>query len=189
VQNATEYIILSVREVDLDDLSDEQKASLKDANAYKVIDASITFSQNGITNFNGGKVILSIPVSSFTKENSSAYKLVYVAEDGTLQELTSKCTDGYVKADLEHFSIYAVVDDTVVAITNNEVGSTDKVADKSNSKNTSTKTSSITTTAASTSTSTSGVNTAASFGAGQYLAGLLLGAAGIFKSKKRRKEN
>jgi hypothetical protein len=183
------YIVLSIHDVDLDSLSDAQKATLKKSAAYKVIEASILVNDQEVESFNGGTVTLSIPVSAFDGDENTTYKLVYVADDGTLQELSSKCADGYVSASLVHFSVYAVVEDTITISIDPADDNTAAEIENTASDQTNATVSGVTPTTASTSASTSGVSTAASFGAGQYLAGLILGAAGIFESKKRRKEN
>jgi hypothetical protein len=160
------YALLSVNPVDADALNASQKASLKNAGAYKAVEMVLSMNGKEITNLHGGKIVLSMRVSALADEKSTGYKLILVEKDGTLRDLGSADQNGYVTASISTPSVYAIVDDTVIV--------SNYVPVKAS------------TTTASTATA-SDVNTAVDFGTGQYLVGLLLGAAGIIEGKKRRK--
>ena len=60
-------------------------------------------------NFGGGTVTVKIPFTPGLGVAGSAYKLVYVSDEGQTEEVTTTYETGYLTATLGHFSDYAIV--------------------------------------------------------------------------------
>ncbi len=76
---------------------------------------NITTLVNGTTAQPNGTVSVKIPLpEDYSAENSKVY---YVSEDGTLEQLDCRVEDGFIVFETDHFSYYAVVDESENSIT------------------------------------------------------------------------
>ena len=102
-------ITLMVDEVKEDSLNSEQQEAIKDKDVAMVISAEIICNGKNITDFGEGKVKVQIPFEPATGTNGSDYKIIYVADDGKLENIATSYKDGFLVVELEHFSEYVVV--------------------------------------------------------------------------------
>ena len=79
--------------------------------------AQILCGNTTISNFGSGKVELRIPFAVEEGKSGSNYKIVYVADDGSMEEIATKYENGQLVVELEHFSEYVIVE--VTNTTNN----------------------------------------------------------------------
>lgn len=108
VKNA-ETVTLKVEKANEETLNKEQKEAIKDKKLEMVISVELLTGDETLSDFKGGKVNVKIP---FTPENGAKgedYKIIYIADDGSIQEIDTKYIDGNLVVELEHFSDYAVI--------------------------------------------------------------------------------
>lgn len=89
-----------------------------------VISAEIICNGKNITDFGEGKVKVQIPFEPATGTKGSDYKIIYVADDGKLENITTSYKDGFLVAELEHFSEYVIVNTATENSANPPAGNT-----------------------------------------------------------------
>lgn len=101
-------ISISVEQVDVDKLSEENKEAVGDS---LVIDLTITSNNEKISNFGEGTVTVSVPYKLKDNESAEGIAIWYLADDGTLNRIKDAYYDsktGSVVFTTNHFSYYVV---------------------------------------------------------------------------------
>ena len=117
-------VTLEVQEVAKEDLTETQMAAIEqlDQNLVTTISAELLVNNQAIASeadggFGGGKVTVKIPV----KLSSKDFQVVYIADDGSTTVIENATyADGVLTLELEHFSTYAIVQDTMLGDTNGD---------------------------------------------------------------------
>lgn len=107
---SAENIEFNLQTIDNNKLNESQKKSIKDSNIVSIISAQILCGDDTISNFGNGKVQLRIPFAVPEGKSADNYKIIYIADDGTVEDVTTSYTDGALVVELEHFSEYAIVE-------------------------------------------------------------------------------
>lgn len=110
-ENGGKEATFQVREILLEDLNKEQRAAVEAAECptWQIIDAKLSCGDTDIHDFAGGKITMKI---FFTPEEGASvreYQLWYIAEDGTIEKLSTRYEDGRLVANMSHFSQYLIV--------------------------------------------------------------------------------
>ena len=118
-------ILLKIETHEEDILNELQKDSVSQMETALVITAEIISGEKNICTkedggFDEGKVTLKIPFALEEGTSCEDYSLLYVAGDGMVEEIDFEYKDGYVIAELEHFSTY------VIAYTSYSIGDIDE---------------------------------------------------------------
>lgn len=106
-------VVLAVDEIKEETLNDKQKNALKDKDVEVVISAQILCNDKVISDFDGGKVKVQIPFTLAEGAKGSDYKVIYIADDGKVEDIATTYVDGCLVIELEHFSEYAIVKNSV----------------------------------------------------------------------------
>ena len=91
-------------------LNDAQQSALANITVAGVLSAEIICGDSLISNFGEGKVQVRIPFDIPESKSASDYKIMYIADDGTIEELNTTFENCELVAELEHFSKYVIVD-------------------------------------------------------------------------------
>ena len=102
-------VTLNVTELKEEDLTAEQKKAIENKEVALVISAEILSNGQNISDFKGGTVTVKIPFTPAEGAKGGDYKILYVADDGSIEEIPTTYVDGYLVAVLKHFSDYVVV--------------------------------------------------------------------------------
>lgn len=106
-------ISLNVDKIKKDELNIKQQESIKDKIVEMVIKAELLCNDKLISDFGGGKVKVDIPFAPAKGTEGKDYKVLYIADDGKTEEISTSYKDGYLMVELEHFSEYVIVRDVV----------------------------------------------------------------------------
>lgn len=106
-------ISLNVDKIKKDELNTKQQESIKDKTVEMVISAELLCNDKLISDFGGGKVKVDIPFTPAKGNEGKDYKVLYIADDGKTEEISTSYKDGYLMVELEHFSEYVIVRDVV----------------------------------------------------------------------------
>lgn len=109
-----EEITLEVVAIAEEKLNSAQKEAIKSKDVAVVISAEIICGDANISDFGGGKVTVKIPFTPASGTNGADYAIIYVDDEGGMEEIETKYESGCLVAALEHFSEYAVVNTKVV---------------------------------------------------------------------------
>lgn len=104
-------ITLNVDELKKDELNTKQQESIKDKTVEMVISAELLCNDKLIKEFGGGKVEVMVPFIPPKGTDGKDYKVLYVAEDGKIEEIPTQFKDNCIIMELEHFSEYVIVKD------------------------------------------------------------------------------
>ena len=107
-------ITLNVDELKKDELNTKQQESIKDKTVEMVISAELLCNDKLIKEFGGGKVEVMVPFIPPTGTDGKDYKVLYVADDGKIEEIPTQFKDNCIIMELEHFSEYVIVKDVAV---------------------------------------------------------------------------
>ena len=118
----SESVVISVKEIKEDDLSEEQNDALKDKKVAAIISAEILCNDENIRDFDGGFVTIKIPFTLAENAKVEDYKVIYVADDGKIEEINTEYVDSCIVVKLEHFSEYVIVDNST-SVDSDEVDS------------------------------------------------------------------
>ena len=110
--NGEGNIEIDLRFIDKEQLNSEQRDSLEDVKVAGIISAQIVCGDNVISSFGDGKVQVKIPFEIANGKSAEDYKIMYIANDGSIEELSTTYTDGGLVVELEHFSEYVIIDIT-----------------------------------------------------------------------------
>ena len=108
-------VIVEVVKVEEEALTETQKEAIKDKEVAMVLSAQIIADGKNISDFKGGKVTVEVPFVPAENSKVEDYKVVYIADDGKIEEIPFKYVDGKIVLELEHFSEYAIVKDAVTS--------------------------------------------------------------------------
>ena len=110
-------VVLAVDEIKEDALNTKQKDAIKDKDVELVISAEILCNNKVVSNFDGGKVKVQIPFTIAEGAKASDYKLIHIGDDGKIEDIATTYKDGCLVVELEHFSEYAIVRNSVAGST------------------------------------------------------------------------
>ena len=116
-------IVVSVEQLDTDDLTDANKELVGD---HPVFDLSITVGGTKVTDFGNGTVTVSLPYVPADGEDTDKLTVYYIDDDGNAVEMEGTYYDasnGCVIFETNHFSTFAIVYDESVSF--NDVAETD----------------------------------------------------------------
>jgi hypothetical protein len=105
-----ESVEFDLRFIELDNLNESQRGALNNKKVASVVSFEITSGDNVITSFGTGSVLVSIPFELAEGRVAEDYKFMYVADDGTVEEVSAAYLNGNMIVELEHFSNYVIVD-------------------------------------------------------------------------------
>jgi len=112
-----ENIELKVVKAEKETLTTDQQAALENKETAIVVTAQIFSDGQYIGDFKGGKATVMLP---FTPEEGKAaedYKVYFIGEDGTLEEVMAEYVDGHMVFTTAHFSDYVIVYETALTDT------------------------------------------------------------------------
>ena len=109
-----ENVTIEVVKVEAEVLTETQKEAIKDKEVAVVLSAQILVDGKNISDFNGGKVTVEVPFVPTENVKITEYKVVYIADDGKVEEVPFEYVDGNIVLELEHFSEYAIVKNATV---------------------------------------------------------------------------
>ena len=96
--------------IELEDLNIDQQKSVKRRSADLIIRMEVRSGSNVVSNFGTGKVNIAIPFEFGEGRVAEDYKVLYVSDDGEIQEIAATFTNGKLILELSHFSEYMIVD-------------------------------------------------------------------------------
>ena len=105
-----ETINFDLKPIEVNELTDVQRESINDVNVLSVISLQVLSDSGLISNFGEGKVQIRIPFEIAEGKSSKDYKIMYIADDGTIEELDTNYENGGLVVELSHFSEYVIVD-------------------------------------------------------------------------------
>lgn len=109
VAGTDENVELKINEIKKETLTSKQQEAIKDKEVASVISAEIICNNKTISDFGGGKVTLQIPFTPAKGSKGSDYKVIYVSDDGKVEEIATKYENGFIVMELKHFSEYVIV--------------------------------------------------------------------------------
>jgi len=109
----TDVVTLQVEHIETEELAPKQQAAVEDKKVAAVISASILVNDEEVHNFEGGKVTVAIPFQLEEGTKGSDYVVLYIADDGSVEDIPANYSDGTLVMTLSHFSEYVVVNRSV----------------------------------------------------------------------------
>ena len=109
----TDVIALEIEHIEEEQLAPAQQTAVAEKTVAAVISASILVNDKEVHDFEGGKVTVAIPFQMDAGTVASDYVVLYIADDGSVEEIPSTIADGKLVMTLSHFSEYVVVNTTV----------------------------------------------------------------------------
>ena len=106
-------ITLNIDKIKKDELNTKQQESIKDKTVEVVISAELLCNDKLISEFGGGKVKIKVPFTLPKGTEGKDYKVLYVADDGKIEEIPTQYKDSCIVMELEHFSEYVIVREVV----------------------------------------------------------------------------
>lgn len=106
-------ITLVVEQIPKTQLTESQQNAVADQKVEMVISAELLGTDGVITDdtdFGGGTATVKLPFTPAEGTSGSNYKILYVADDGRIEEIDTTYVDGYLVFTLSHFSEYVVVE-------------------------------------------------------------------------------
>jgi len=97
-------IVVTIKECDESDLTESQKAEVGNRPVYKL---EITSNGTIISEFNGN-IIITVPYTPKSGENTNSIVVYYIAKDGTLEKMPTVYKNGKVSFTTTHFSEYFI---------------------------------------------------------------------------------
>ena len=104
-------IQLNLDDIEKNKLSNTQQAATKDMDVQAVYDAYITSNGRRISDFKGGKAIVTVPYELKAEQRAAGVTVWYVADNGNTTEMPSTYDGKEVKFTVEHFSNYVIAYD------------------------------------------------------------------------------
>ena len=95
--------------IELEGLNKDQQKSVKRRSADLIIRMEICSGSNVISNFGTGKATIAIPFELGEGRVAEDYKVLYVSDDGEIQEIAATFTNGKLVLELSHFSEYVII--------------------------------------------------------------------------------
>lgn len=109
----TDVIALEIEHIEEEQLAPAQQTAVAKKTVAAVISASILVNDKEVHDFEGGKVTVAIPFQMDAGTVASDYVVLYIADDGSVEEIPSTIADSKLVMTLSHFSEYVVVNTTV----------------------------------------------------------------------------
>ena len=109
VNSLDEEITVTVEPIDENQLSMEQQIALNQEKVSMVISATMTCGNTTISDFGRGTVTVSIPFTVKAPATIEEHSLWYIADNGTMEELSYEYVDGRMVTVMEHFSEYVIL--------------------------------------------------------------------------------
>lgn len=101
-------VTVQVQQIQKDVLTAQQQQVLQRHHVACIVSASVLCGEKSIHNFGGGTVTVQIP---FEGKPGKPYRIIYIADDGHIEQIPSVCHDGNIEFSTGHFSAYAIVED------------------------------------------------------------------------------
>ncbi len=101
---------ISLKTIKVEELNEAQRNSVNGLKIAEVVRAEIYSGDNVISNFGDGKVQVKIPFVINEDKTIDDYKFAYIAEDGSIEEISATYIDGEMVVELGHFSEYVIID-------------------------------------------------------------------------------
>ena len=108
-------IALEIEHIETEALAPAQQEAVADKEVAAVISASILVNETEVHDFQGGEVTVAIPFTPAEGTNGSDYVVLYIADDGTVEEIPTAYENGVLTMTLSHFSEYVVVNANVTS--------------------------------------------------------------------------
>jgi len=105
-QAGTGQVAFHVQQVSREILQEPQRKALESYDAVCILSAEVLSGGANIHDFQGGAVTLRVPFAVRPNEN---YRVIYLADDGTVQEIPCQQIDNGIEFTTGHFSEYAIV--------------------------------------------------------------------------------
>ena len=105
-----DQISFDLRFIKNSQLNEDQRNAIEDSKVAGILRAEVLSNNVKIANFEGGKVQVRIPFEIEQGKKASDYKIMYIADDGSIQEVDTKYVNGELVVELDHFSEYVIVD-------------------------------------------------------------------------------
>lgn len=109
-QAGNKDVTIVAKEVEKDDLTDEQKAVLEEKEVHVVLNLEAYAGENKLTQFGGGKVTISVPFELPEGKDGSEFLVAYIADDGTMTVMPTSYANGALTFETTHFSSYVVLE-------------------------------------------------------------------------------
>lgn len=102
-------VTLEVKSIPETQLNAAQQKAVEKQDVEMTISASFLSAGAAISDFKGGSVTVSVPFALETGTTAADYKVLYIADDGSVEEIASSYANGCLVFTLNHFSEYVVV--------------------------------------------------------------------------------
>ena len=110
--NGSNNIEFGLELIALEDLNSTQRNALSDKKVSSVFSAKVICGDDTVSNFGVGKVEVRLPFELAEGKTAADYRIAYVSDNGTIEELVTTYVDGELVVELGHFSEYVVLDIT-----------------------------------------------------------------------------
>ncbi len=107
-------VTIVAKEVEETTLTTEQKAALEEKEVCAILNLEAYAGEKKITEFDGGKVTISVPFELPEGKAGTDYYVAYVADDGTITAMPTTYADGVLSFETTHFSSYVVLENKTV---------------------------------------------------------------------------
>ena len=101
-------VTLEVKEIEEENLTDKQKEAIADKEITTIISAELLSENEQIKNFGDGNVTIKIPFIPKEGTEGSDYIVLYVDDDGSIEEISTKFENNSLIVNLKHFSKYVI---------------------------------------------------------------------------------
>ena len=108
--SGNDNVEFDIKKIAVEELNDSQRTALSDKQVAVAFSAQVLSDNVVVSNFGTGKVEVRLPFALPEGKTAGDYKLVYIADDGSIEELVSTYVDGELVVELGHFSEYVVLD-------------------------------------------------------------------------------
>jgi len=109
--SSADTIELVVEPIALETLKEKQQEAVSKKKVAAVISAEIIVNgDENISHFQGGTITVRIPFTPPVGSKLSNYTIIHIDDEGKVTNVPTKYENGYLVADLQHFSEYAIED-------------------------------------------------------------------------------
>ena len=102
-------IEFSLKIINQDNLNNAQKQSIEGDEVISILSAEVIGDNENISDFQNGKVKLRIPYV-VDDQKSANYKIIYVSENGSIEEINTSYENGEFIIEVDHFSEYVLIE-------------------------------------------------------------------------------
>lgn len=100
-------IELKLEKSNANGLNSSQKDAVKDMDIHGHFDLTLNGGR-AIVDFKGGRVSVKIPFAVPSGKEAANFVVIYVANDGSVEEMRTNCSGGYISFTTDHFSKYVI---------------------------------------------------------------------------------